>query len=118
MDWLSAAISAAAMLIALATLLFGRRDKRDAATRLQIILEERDKRNAETIAEIKSHIRTSDQAALTERVRRTEKDIQDLRDWKHLKIDPYVPGAIDGLKERVDRLDRKVFNGFHRDKPR
>lgn len=53
-------------------------------------------------------------AVLLSRIDTHEKDLEGLRKWKHLVIDPYVPGAIDALKDRTDRLDRKVFNGDKR----
>lgn len=43
-----------------------------------------------------------------------EKDIEGLRDWKHLVVDPYVPGTINEHDRRLNRLDAKVFNG-HRE---
>lgn len=41
-----------------------------------------------------------------------EREILRLREWRHLKGDPYV-GAVDALKQRVDRIEPKVFNGNH-----
>lgn len=48
---------------------------------------------------------------LEERVKALERDQNGIREWKHVVIDPYVPGAVNALKDRVDRIDRRVFNG-------
>jgi hypothetical protein len=53
---------------------------------------------------------------LLERTVRAEKDIQDLRDWKHDVADPYVPRAIEEHERRLNKLDSKVFNGPDRGK--
>lgn len=39
------------------------------------------------------------------------KDLEDLRGWKHLTVDPYIPRAVDEHERRINRLDLKVFNG-------
>jgi hypothetical protein len=40
------------------------------------------------------------------RVVRNEKDILDLRGWKHEQVEPYIR-AVEVLKERVDKLEDK-----------
>ena len=45
-------------------------------------------------------------AGLSLRVERNEKDILDLRGWKHAQVEPYIR-AVDVLKERVDKLEDK-----------
>lgn len=45
-------------------------------------------------------------AGLAQRIERSEKDILDLREWKHTQVEPYIR-AVDVLKERVDRLEEK-----------
>lgn len=45
------------------------------------------------------------------RVGRTESDIKELRQWKHVVVDPYVPRAIDEHERRINKLDAKIFNG-------
>lgn len=37
-----------------------------------------------------------------------EKDIEGLRNWKHVVIDPYVPRAIEEHERRINRLDQKM----------
>lgn len=46
-----------------------------------------------------------------QRVFQSESFIVEIRDWLHLWGKPYVPRAIDDLKERMDRFERKVFSG-------
>jgi uncharacterized protein (UPF0335 family) len=41
------------------------------------------------------------------RIERAEKDIDDLREWKHEKADPYIR-AMDVIKERVDNLAKRT----------
>jgi hypothetical protein len=54
-------------------------------------------------------------ATLEERIgdteERTVKSIDELREWKHEKVDPYVPPVIDEHERRIERLERRVFNG-------
>lgn len=50
-------------------------------------------------------------AALRERVSASEKNLEGLRDWKHLTVDPYIPRAVDDHHRRLDRIESKVFNG-------
>lgn len=60
----------------------------------------------ERLKELEATMRENSFAALVGRVQRAEKDILDLREWKHLKADPYI-GAMDALKDRVERLEDK-----------
>jgi hypothetical protein len=43
------------------------------------------------------------------------KSIEQLRDWKHAVVDPYIPRAVDEHERRLNRLDAKVFNGHRSD---
>ena len=43
-------------------------------------------------------------AIISSDLKRSEKDIQDYRDYKHEKLDPYV-GAMDAMNQRVERLE-------------
>jgi hypothetical protein len=47
-------------------------------------------------------------AANEVRVDNVEKDVQGLRNWKHVVVDPYVPRAIDEHERRINRLDQKM----------
>lgn len=71
------------------------------------------KRLDKRIDEIATLIHSTDQAVISVKVARAEQDILDLRKWKHEKADPYI-GAMNAMKDRVDSLWRKVFNG-HRE---
>ena len=44
------------------------------------------------------------QIALSARVERAEDEIQRLRDWRHLKADPYI-NDMEHMNERVNRLE-------------
>lgn len=37
-----------------------------------------------------------------------QKDVEGLRNWKHIVVDPYVPRAIDEHERRINRLDQKM----------
>lgn len=50
-------------------------------------------------------------AVLTSQFAHSAKDIQDLRDYKHLTIIPYI-GSHDTLKIRVDRMERYLNGKF------
>jgi len=50
-------------------------------------------------------------ATLAETLRGLEKNVDDLREWKHTTVDPYIPRAVDEHERRLGRLDAKVFNG-------
>lgn len=57
-----------------------------------------------------AHEKEAIKVAVIERdVAHSVKHIQDLRDYKHLKIDPYI-GALDALNKRVERIE-KYLNG-------
>lgn len=42
---------------------------------------------------------------LPERMRYCEGNIEELRDWKHEKVDPYIPRAVDDHERRLTRLE-------------
>lgn len=44
---------------------------------------------------------------LEERMNSAEGFIVELRAMKHLKVDPYLPGAVDAIEERVSKLEKK-----------
>ncbi len=44
-------------------------------------------------------------------IKQLEKNQDGLRLWKHEVVDPYIPRAVDEHERRLERLDRKVFNG-------
>lgn len=46
-------------------------------------------------------------ARLEERMKQAEVFIIELRAMKHLKVDPYIPGAIDAIEARVRKLEGK-----------
>lgn len=46
-------------------------------------------------------------ARLEERMNSVEGFIVELRAMKHLKVDPYIPGAVDAIEERVRKLEEK-----------
>lgn len=48
---------------------------------------------------------------LKEKVDNLEGNQEDMREWKHAVIDPYIPRAVDEHERRINRLDAKVFNG-------
>lgn len=52
-------------------------------------------------------------AVLLSRIDTHEKDLEGLRDWKHKVVDAYLPRAVDDHHRRLERLERKVFNGHH-----
>lgn len=58
------------------------------------------------LSQIETMLRANSYDAMLVRMARTEKDISDLREWKHVKADPYV-GAVDVLKSRVDQLEKR-----------
>jgi hypothetical protein len=43
-----------------------------------------------------------------------ERSVEDLREWKHMVVDAYLPRAVDEHERRINRLDQKVFNGGSR----
>lgn len=44
---------------------------------------------------------------LATRITASEKFITELREMKHLKVDPYLPGVVDSLDRRLSRLENK-----------
>jgi hypothetical protein len=40
-----------------------------------------------------------------------EKNIESLREWRHMVGDAYLPRAVDAIEGRVTRIESKVFNG-------
>lgn len=45
-------------------------------------------------------------AAMLVRMQHVEEDLTRIHRWKHTVVDPYIPGAVDAMKHRLDRLDR------------
>jgi hypothetical protein len=50
-------------------------------------------------------------ATLIEKARTLEKSVDELREWKHEVVDPYIPRAVDEHERRLNKLDSRVFNG-------
>lgn len=48
---------------------------------------------------------------LAEKVENVETRVDELKEWKHLTVDAYIPRAVDEHERRINRLDAKVFNG-------
>lgn len=46
-------------------------------------------------------------AVVIERLNNLEKSVNNLREWKHVRVDPYIPGAVDALKSRVDSFEKR-----------
>lgn len=82
------ALGIGALLVALVSLLFSRRDRNDTS-----------------VAEI---------AAMKERLNAIEKNADGLREWKHLTVDPYIPRAVDDHHRRLEHIERRIFNGHER----
>lgn len=55
------------------------------------------------ILELRQAFERSNVAVLASRLETAEREIESLREWKHVRVDPYV-GAMDGLKAQVDGL--------------
>ena len=51
-------------------------------------------------------LQSSSYAVMSSRLQRAEQDILDLREWKHVRADPYI-SAVDVLKTRVDALAQR-----------
>lgn len=73
-----------------------------------------DEKLAEHVRRLERHIDKDELAhqqvaVLGSDSKRHAKDIQDLRDYKHLKLDPYI-GAMDAMNNRVLRIE-KYLNG-------
>lgn len=61
------------------------------------------KENSSSLNRIENKL--EDFSVHADRLRRAEKDIDDLREWKHDKADPYI-GVMDRLNDRVERLEK------------
>jgi hypothetical protein len=48
---------------------------------------------------------------LETKVEIAEKNIESLREWRHMVGDAYLPRAVDAIEGRVTRIESKVFNG-------
>jgi hypothetical protein len=44
-----------------------------------------------------------------------EKNIESMREWRHMVGDAYLPRAVDAIEGRVTRIESKVFNGHRSD---
>jgi hypothetical protein len=64
--------------------------------------------NKEYLTRIERKIDIAAIARTDELTRANRRAIVEMRKWKHLVVDPYIPGAVDALKAEVERLDRKV----------
>lgn len=53
-------------------------------------------------------------AVLAVKMEHVEQDLAGMHRWKHEVIDPYVPGAINALKERLDKIEHRVWHGSER----
>lgn len=42
-----------------------------------------------------------------------DKRVGELKEWKHVVADAYLPRAIDEHERRINRLDAKIFNGHN-----
>jgi len=74
-----------------------------------------DEKHTEVVRRLERHIDKDEivhesVAVLKRDSERQTKDIQDLRDYKHLKVDPYI-GAMDAMNKRMDRIEKRVLNG-------
>lgn len=110
-------ISAVSLIVMLTSLIIGRKDRRDAAiemdSKLRTILEYRDIQHEDRILDLEERLRSIEGIALEVRLQSLELDKKGIREWKHKVIDPYVPGAVDALKHRVDRVE-EFLNGRYR----
>lgn len=57
--------------------------------------------------------RMDQMADVPSRLTATERDLRGMHDWKHEKVDPYLPTEMKNHKERIERIERKMFNGNH-----
>lgn len=53
----------------------------------------------------------SDLWPLLKQMEAVDKRVDELKEWKHLVGDAYLPRAVDEHERRINRLDQKVFNG-------
>lgn len=140
MTW-EAGFAGVAVMISILVLLLQQREKRDSKLALDVTFRARDEANAQALIDLRRDFRALEQTDAPGRLRRAEQDIEWLRRWqdetKSLSSEiqalvacvdrlqawqesegvAYIRG-LDGLKPRVDeherrieRLDRKVFNG-------
>jgi hypothetical protein len=42
------------------------------------------------------------------KIEAAEKDMQGLRDWKHITVDPLIPRAVEEHERRINRLDTRM----------
>jgi len=71
--------------------------------------------NKESLQRIEAKLDASEhEGIIATRLERVEEDILDLRRWKHESVDPYIPRAVDDLKERVDRWEAKQSRSLAR----
>lgn len=56
-------------------------------------------------------LRSADQEKIRTLEERLVKSIDELREWKHDVVDPYLPRAVEEHERRINRLDARVFNG-------
>lgn len=47
-------------------------------------------------------------AAIIVRVGNTEDRVDELKEWKHVVGEAYLPAAADAIKERVDRMENRL----------
>jgi hypothetical protein len=52
--------------------------------------------------------RERDRMGLPHRMEAAEKDLQGLRDWKHIVVDPLIPRAVEEHERRLNRLDQRM----------
>jgi hypothetical protein len=57
---------------------------------------------------VKCRDTTATVARAEAQIQALQKDLEGLRNWKHVVIDPYVPRAIDEHERRINRLDQKM----------
>ena len=99
----------AATYVALAALvisvIYHHLNRRDMMTTFQSKLEgwtvEMDRR----INLLESDFRQSQIGVLHARVSQAEQFIDELREMKHMKVDPYIPRAVDDHERRITRLE-------------
>lgn len=78
-------------------------DRRDMLTKIGEWRIHVDKR----IDSLEIDFKNSQYGVLSNKVANLEHLVQELRDWKHEKVDPYVPRAIDDHERRINRLEAR-----------
>lgn len=63
-------------------------------TEFQQAIESRHEENKEALKRIEEKVDAGQWGVVASRLGRVEKDVQDLRDWKH-KVDPYIARRVD-----------------------